>query len=155
MTDEIRQRIEWGMIVDSVISHVAGTKLELPFMQASVRAGFPSPADDYMEKAADLNDLLVKHPASTFYLRARGDSMEGAGICDGATLIVDRSLTPTDGDVVIAIVDGNLTVKRLKQDRSGAWLEAANPRYQPIALSGEDMIWGVVTSSINPMKRRA
>jgi DNA polymerase V len=81
--------------------------------------------------------------------------MEGAGICDGATLIVDRSLTPTDGDVVIAIVEGNLTVKRLKQDRSGAWLEAANPRYQPIPLSGEDMIWGVVTSSINSMKRRA
>lgn len=144
------------MVVQSVHPFLPGAKLmQRPVMDASVPAGFPSPADDYMEKAADLNELLIKRPASTFFLKARGNSMEGAGIFDEATLIVDRSLSPVDGDVVIAIVDGNLTVKRLKQDRTGAWLVAANPEYQPIPLSGDDMIWGVVTSSINPMRRRS
>lgn len=94
-------------------------------MLSSVRAGFPSPADDYIEKAVDLNDLLVRHPVAPFYLRARGDSMEGAGIKGGAILIVDRSLTARDGDVVAAIVDGNLTVKRPRKDRKDYWLEAA------------------------------
>jgi DNA polymerase V len=107
-----------------------------------------------MEKAVDLNDLLIKHPAATFFLRARGDSMEAAGIRDGATLIVDRALTPVDGDVVIGIVDGNLAVKRLRRDKTGAWLESANPRYRPIPLTADDMIWGVVTDSINPMRQR-
>lgn len=131
-----------------------GRLVKRPVMAASVRAGFPSPADDYMEKAADLNELLIKHPAATFFLKARGDSMEGAGIRDGATLIVDRSVTPQDGDVVIGIVDGNLTVKRLRIDKTGSWLEAANLRYKPIPLATDDMIWGVVTDAINPMRKR-
>jgi DNA polymerase V len=80
--------------------------------------------------------------------------MEGAGIRDGATLIVDRSLTAADGDVVVAIVEGNLTVKRLRRDGKEYWLEAANTRYKPILLMTDDMIWGVVTDAINPMRKK-
>lgn len=142
------------MQVVSIQTSGKGRALPRPLMLSSVRAGFPSPADDYIEKAVDLNDLLVRHPVATFYLRARGDSMEGAGIKDGAILIVDRSLTAADGDVVVAVVDGNLTVKRLRKDGKEYRLEAANARYMPIPLTDDDMIWGVVTDAINPMRKQ-
>lgn len=115
-----------------------------------VPAGFPSPADD-LSKTLDLNDLLVRHPDATFFCKAEGDSMILAGIHDGDILIVDRSLTPKHNKVVIAVLNGELTVKRLHKQNGRLILLAENPKYPPIKLK-PDMdfqVWGVVTSSIH------
>ena len=125
--------------------------LPLPFFSASVAAGFPSPADDYIESGLDLNEYLVKHPSATFLARASGDSMTRAGILDGALLIVDKSLTPKSGNTVIAAINGELTCKIL--DIEHRLLRAANPSYPSIALDDEMdlLIEGVVVHAINPM----
>ena len=90
-----------------------------PKLSGSVVAGFPSPAEQYMEPPLDLNELLVKRPAATYFVRVSGDSMTGAGINDGDILVVDRSLRPADGDIIIACVDGDFTVKRLREEGTG------------------------------------
>jgi DNA polymerase V len=134
-----------------LVPHEALTFLKLPFFSASVAAGFPSPADDYIEAGLDLNEYLVKHPSSTFLARASGDSMTRAGILDGALLVVDKSLTPKNGSVVIAAINGELTCKIL--DIEHRLLRAANPSYPSIAL-GDDtdlLIEGVVVHAINPI----
>jgi DNA polymerase V len=115
-----------------------------------VTAGFPSPADDHIEGKLDLNALVARRPAATFYARASGESMTGAGIGDGDLLVVDRSLTPAEGDVVVAVIDGGLTVKRLERQGKGWRLAAANPAFQPLTIDPEDgvTIWGVVTYSL-------
>ena len=120
-------------------------------MTYPVAAGFPSPAEPYCESPLDLNDLLVCHPAATFFVRVSGDSMIRAGIQPGDILIVDRSLEATDGAVVIAAVNNEFTVKYLRITPAGVALEAANPRYSPITFSGmtELRIFGVVTSVIH------
>lgn len=125
----------------------------------SVAAGFPSPAEQYLEPPLDLNDLLVKRPAATYFVRVQGDSMEGRGISDGDLLVVDRSLDPRDGDIVIAAVDEEFTVKTLRNGmrelggvkRRAVWLEAANPKYPDIILKGmsELMYFGKVTAVIH------
>ena len=117
-----------------------------PLFSCKVEAGFPSPADDYIESALDLNTHLVKNPASTFFVRVSGDSMIGAGIASGDLLVVDRSLTPESGNVVIAVLDGELTVKRLWRESGRVELRAENPAYAPIRLTGamELDVWGVV-----------
>lgn len=131
----------------------APPRAALPLMAASVIAGFPSPAEQYVERPLDLNELLVARPAATYFVRAEGDSMRGAGIRSGDLLVVDRSLEPEDGSVVIACVDGEFTVKILRRDHdSGAVrLEAANPAYPPISFSGEMelRVFGVVTAVIH------
>jgi DNA polymerase V len=116
-----------------------------------VVAGFPSPAEQYHETPLDLNELLVKRPAATFFVRVQGDSMIGEGIHDGDILVVDRSLEPGEGWMVIACVDGEFTVKTLRRDKSGIRLEAANPAYPPIRFSGEMQlrVFGVVTAVIH------
>ncbi|HHS8465282.1 TPA: LexA family protein [Legionella pneumophila] len=122
----------------------------IPYYGCKVQAGFPSPADDYLESYLDLNQHLVDHPAATFFVRAAGDSMKGAGIASGDLLVVDRSITPTHGRIVIAALNGELTVKRLYLSAHGAELRAENPRYAPIPLT-EDLdavIWGVVTHHV-------
>jgi DNA polymerase V len=129
-------------------------KATCPLMLDGVRAGFPSPAADYIERRIDLNEELITNPTATFFMRVKGDSMEGAGIRDGATLVVDRSLEARDGDTVVAVVEGDLTVKRLRRERDGCWLEAANPAYRPIKLGAEDNVWGVVTAVINQLRTR-
>ena len=133
---------------------VAKGKRETPVLASAVRAGFPSPAEDYIEGSLDLNRHLIRHPAATFIVRVEGESMTGAGIFPGDLLVVDRSLEPHDGHVVIAIVEGELTVKRLK-GRAGAWrLVAEHPDFVPILMpSLEDggetsAIWGVVTNAV-------
>lgn len=129
----------------------AGQALALPFFSASVAAGFPSPADDYIEAGLDLNEYLVKHPSATFLARASGDSMTRAGILDGALLVVDKSITPKSGHVVIAAINGELTCKIL--DIEHRLLRAANPSFPSVTLD-EDMdliIEGVVIHAINPM----
>ena len=112
-------------------------------------AGFPSPATDYVEASLDLGELLIRHPAATYLVRAEGDSMVGAGIFSGDILIVDRSLEPRVGDVVIAAIDGELTVKALERGEGGALcLAPRNPRYRPIALGEGAELWGVVSASV-------
>jgi len=126
------------------------TKPQPPIMQSLVPAGFPSPASDYAEAPLDLNELLIKHPAATFFVRCAGDSMTGAGIFPGDTLVVDRSLEAQDGSIVIAILDGDFTVKRLRLRNGCAWLAPENPAYKPIKI-GKDSdfrVWGLVTASI-------
>jgi DNA polymerase V len=127
----------------------------LPFFSSSVAAGFPSPADDYIEAGLDLNEYLVKHPSATFLARASGDSMTRAGILDGALLVVDKSITPKSGHTVIAAINGELTCKIL--DIEHRLLRAANPSYPSVSLD-EDMdllIEGVVVHAINPMTNQA
>jgi len=122
-----------------------------PLCAASIAAGFPSPADDFVEGPLDLNAHLIARPAATFIVRVSGTSMQGAGILDGDLLIVDRSLPPAPGDIVVVAVDGELTVKRLGQEPSGGWqLRAEHPDYPPIPL-GEDVectVWGVATGIV-------
>ena len=118
-----------------------------PLFLCHVAAGFPSPADDYIEGPLDLNEHVIKHPSATYFVRASGDSMNGAGIFNGDLLIVDRSLEPIHGKVVIAEVDGQLTVKRLSKLKDRFSLQSENASYPPIELQegNEVVVWGVVT----------
>ena len=106
----------------------------------SVVAGFPSPAEQYLEPPLDLNELLVKRPAATYFVRVQGDSMIEAGIHDGDLLVVDRSLSPASGDVIIASVDGDFTVKTYRRDKEGIRLEPANPSYPVIKLKANQSL---------------
>ena len=125
--------------------------LRLPLFSSSVAAGFASPADDHLEAELDLYEYLITHPSETFFVRAKGDSMQQAGIFDKDLLIVDRSLTPKDNDIVIAAVAGQLTVKRLVVKRGEPWLFPANPNYKPIPIKeGSELhVWGVVVHAIH------
>ena len=124
----------------------------VPYILSRISAGFPSPADDYIENNLSISELLIKNQLSTFLMKASGESMIEAGINDGDVLVVDRSLEARSRDIVIAIFEGNLTVKRLiiKVDGS-AILKAENPLYKNILISEytELEIWGVVTSAIH------
>lgn len=117
----------------------------------SVVAGFPSPAEQYLEPPLDLNELLVKRPAATYFVRVEGDSMIGRGIHDKDILVVDRSLDPRDGDVVIAAVDGEFTVKTLRRKGGTVALQAANENYPTILLKGasELRLFGKVAAVIH------
>ncbi|MFT4844694.1 MAG: DNA polymerase V [Cellvibrionaceae bacterium] len=124
-----------------------------PLFSARVPAGFPSPADDHLDKALDLNEYLIRHPAATFFCRVGGDSMQGIGIFDGDLLIIDRAIEPAHGDVVLAALDGELTCKVL--DMHEKRLLSSNKKYAPIAIGDENslIIEGVVTYSINQHKK--
>lgn len=124
-----------------------------PLFLCGVSAGFPSPADDYLDRRLDLHEHLVPHPDSTFFLRASGSSMLGAGIHDGDLLVVDRSLQGTSGRVVIAVVDGELTVKRLVMREGKTLLVPENPDFTAQDVTGrEDVwVWGVVTSVVHKL----
>ena len=133
-------------------------QLQLPLVGGRVEAGFPSPADDFIERSLDLNEQLVLNPIATFFVSARGHSMDGAGIHDGDLLVVDRSVSPTHGSVVVAVIDGGLTVKRLVRHSGRGMLRPEPNRndqgtYKPIHV-GDDTdvrIWGVVTWSIHKL----
>ena len=118
----------------------------LPLYSDLVQCGFPSPAADYVEQRIDLNDLLIRHPSATYFVKAAGDSMIEAGISDGDLLVVDSSRTPEHGDIVIAAVHGEFTVKRL-QLRPRVQLNPMNSAYSPIIVGSEDNldVFGVVT----------
>lgn len=126
-------------------------KVRIPLYVSNIKAGFPSAADDYLDKTLDLNEFLVKHPASTFYVKVKGDSMTGAGIYSGDILIVDRSIEPKSKKIVVAIVNGEFTVKRLIKSRDRISLVAENPNYKPIEVTpGMDFeVWGVVLHVIH------
>ncbi|MBJ3816523.1 translesion error-prone DNA polymerase V autoproteolytic subunit [Shimwellia pseudoproteus] len=119
--------------------------IPMPFFSDLVPCGFPSPAQDYVEKRIDLNELMIRHPSATYFVRASGDSMIGAGISDGDLLVVDSAKHAEHGDIVIASVYGEFTVKRL-QTRPLLQLVPMNPAYPPITLSGDELeVFGVVT----------
>ena len=129
------------------------SRLSLPLFTGKVAAGFPSPADDYVEKNLDLNELLVQKPAATFFVRAQGESMLGAGIHPNDILVVDRSLEAIPGKVVICAINGELTVKRLERVNEQWQLKAENPAYADIVIHDELelVIWGVVTNVIHAL----
>lgn len=118
----------------------------LPFFITPVSAGFPSPADDFLDTQLDLNEYLIRHPAATFCVRAKGDSMTGAGIFPGSVLIVDRALTPRNDSIVLAVVNGEFTVKRIRREQGSYVLYPENSSYPPIHITpGMDFsVWGVV-----------
>jgi DNA polymerase V len=125
----------------------------IPLYSTRVAAGFPSPADDHVERHLDLNQHLVQRPSATFFVRVEGESMINAGIHENDILIVDRSIGPTNGKIVIAVVNGELTVKRLKITDGHVWLMPENPRYVPIKITEEIdfRIWGVVVHVIHSL----
>ena len=124
--------------------------VELPLMGEAVRAGFPSPAEDFTEVSIDLNVELLRHPASTFFCRVSGDSMQDMGINDGDLLVVDKSLEPQDGKVAVCYIDGEFTLKEIKLEKDCCWLIPANKDFKPVKVTedNEFMIWGIVTYAI-------
>ncbi len=150
--------LEWGAVrirddirVVSIRGFEARESLSVPLYTARVSAGFPSPADDFVDGRLDLNEHLVAHPAATFFVRVEGTSMIDAGIHPGDILIVDRALEPRNGSVVVAVLDGEFTVKRYRRSGARSFLAAENPRFRPIEIT-EGMaveVWGVVTYVIH------
>lgn len=128
----------------------ARTVATVPLVVSQVRAGFPSPAEDYIERPLDFNELLIEHPAATFAVRVAGDSMTGAGIFEGDIAVVDRSRTAVNGNIVLALLDGAFTLKRLRVQGERVWLHAENSAYADILVSeGQAFeVWGVVSKSI-------
>ena len=122
----------------------------LPLFLSPVRAGFPSPADDFIDLPLDLNEHLIQHPAATFCVRAQGDSMINAGIFPGSILIVDRSLEAHQNSIIVAVLDGDFTVKRYRKLADRIILVAENPKYRPIEIRPEQdfEVWGVVVHAI-------
>jgi DNA polymerase V len=129
----------------------AGKVLPLPIYLANVQAGFPSPAENDLDKTLDLNELLIAHPAATFFVRVAGDSMRNAGIFSGDILVVDRALEAQDNKIVIAVVNGEFTVKRLRMIDGRISLVPENPAYPILEMQeGSDFqVWGVVTYVIH------
>ena len=123
---------------------------------AVIRAGFPSPAQDYVEGGIDLNKELVKNPATTFFGRVSGDSMTGAGIDDGDLIVIDKSISASEGDVAVCFVDGEFTLKRIHVEKDVLWLVPENPKYKKIKVTSDQnfMVWGVVTYAIKDVRRR-
>lgn len=129
-----------------------GTHLPLPLFAESCQAGFPSPATDYVEKTLDLNELCIRHPSATYFVRAEGESMIESGIQSGDLLVVDKAETPAHGDIVIASVNGEFTVKKLCT-HPVLCLQPMNPAYQPIFMEPDDLeIFGVVIHALHTFR---
>ncbi len=127
------------------------THVDLPLAGSGVSAGFPSPADDFIEGSIDLNKLLIRDPSATFFARVAGDSMRDDGIYDGNLLVVEKKLQPDDGDIVVSYLNGEFTLKRLEHKDGKYFLIPSNPKYHPIEVSPDDelIVWGSVRASIN------
>jgi len=138
-------RIHTGPVLDFFTPDFT-TELKLPLAGSPVSAGFPSPAEDYIEMALDLNKELIKHPAATFYARVKGSSMIDAGIADGDLLIIDKALEPKDGDIAVCFIDGEFTLKRLALKEDGLYLMPANAEFKPIRITEENdfLVWGML-----------
>jgi len=121
-----------------------------PFFDAGISAGFPSPAEDFKEQRLSLDKVLVKNKEATFFAKVSGQSMIGAGLDDNDLLVIDRSLEPTHNKIAVCFLDGEFTVKRLKVDNDGLWLQPENPDYPIIKITNENdfIIWGIVTNVI-------
>ena len=131
--------------------------LPLPYADAGIRAGFPSPAQDYITESIDLNRELIHNRETTFYAKVEGDSMTEAGIFDGDLVVIDKSLEAQDGDYIAAFVDGEFTLKQFRLDPENhcAWLVPYNSNYQPIRITEDNnfMVWGVITNIIRRLKK--
>ncbi|HBX51272.1 MAG: peptidase S24 [Bacteroidetes bacterium RIFOXYA12_FULL_35_11] len=129
----------------------AGQPLGLPLFTSKVSAGFPSPAEDYVDKNLDLNQYIVKHPAATFYIRVSGNSMEGAGIFNGDLLVIDRALEAKSNDIAVCVLNGEFTVKRILKKKDGLYLVPENPDFKPLKIAEEAdfQIWGIVSYIIH------
>lgn len=129
-------------------------KIKVPSLYVSrIAAGFPSPADDFIDKELDLNDYLIHHPAATFFIRVEGDSMIGAGIHSGDMLIVDRSMEAQNHCIIVAVINGEMTVKRLCRYRKKMVLQPENDQYPSLEITPEMgfLVWGVVTYVIHKL----
>lgn len=122
-------------------------QIELPYISSGIKAGFPSPAADFDESKISLDNVLVKNKEATFYAKASGNSMTGAGIDDGDILVIDRSLEPKNNKIAICFIDGEFTVKRIKLENKELYLMPENSNYKPTKISQENnfIIWGIVT----------
>ncbi|MES2836437.1 MAG: translesion error-prone DNA polymerase V autoproteolytic subunit [Bacteroidota bacterium] len=131
------------------------TKLELPFINSGLVAGFPSPAQDYIEQSIDLNKELIKNPTTTFFGRVTGESMKDAGINQGDVIIIDKSLEISNNKIAVCYIDGEFTIKKVKLDKkkNEIWLMPANKDFQPIKITAQNdfLVWGIVTYIIKKM----
>ncbi|MEQ1123438.1 LexA family protein [Acinetobacter seifertii] len=155
---EIKPYLNQSIVLSDVISIklvIPSSQMLIPYALEKINAGFPSPAQDYIDKALDMNEHLIKNETATFIVKVASLSMLNAGIDIDDELIVDRSLDAKHGDIVVALIDNDFTVKRLMIDESGQWLKAENPEYKNIYLQeGQELIiWGVVTCIIKMTRR--
>ena len=143
-------RIHAGPVLDFFTPDFT-TQLELPLACTAIAAGFPSPAEEYLDLALDLNKELIKHPAATFYARVKGDSMVDAGIQDGDLLVIDKALEPKEGSIAVCYLDGEFTVKRLAVREECVYLMPANAEFKPIKITEENdfLVWGLVAYVIH------
>jgi DNA polymerase V len=121
--------------------------MNMPFVSSGIKAGFPSPAADFDEVRISLDQMVVKNKSATFYAKASGNSMIGAGIADGDVLVIDRSLEPANNKIAVCFIDGEFTVKRIKIEKDSVYLAPENEDFEPIKIteSNELVIWGIVT----------
>ena len=149
------------LMKDEVKLHIysadLSTELSLPYADGGIKAGFPSPAQDYLTESIDLNKILIRHTETTFYAKVSGDSLSDIGISDGDLAVIDRSLEAQNGDYVAAFIDGEFTLKQFKLDEANrcAWLIPANKKYSPIKVTEDNdfMVWGVITSCIKRFRK--
>lgn len=129
------------------------SQVELPYISSGIKAGFPSPAADFDESKISLDNVLVKNKEATFYAKASGNSMTGAGIDDGDILVIDRSLEPKNNKIAVCFIDGEFTVKRIKLENKELYLMPENSNYNPLKISLENnfLIWGIVTYVIKKL----
>ena len=137
----------------TIIRADTATQLTLPFVEDGIKAGFPSPAQDYVEQGIDLNKVLIKHPASTFLARVDGDSMYETGIFNGDIVVIDKSLEPREGSKVVAFIDGEYVMKTIRIGTNEIYLIPENPDYPTITVTPDQqfIIWGVVTHVIHKL----
>ncbi|ULC59900.1 translesion error-prone DNA polymerase V autoproteolytic subunit [Flaviramulus sp. BrNp1-15] len=123
------------------------------FFDTGISAGFPSPADDFKQERLSLDDMLVNNKLATFYARVSGQSMIGAGLDDNDLLVIDRSLEPAHNKIAVCFLDGEFTVKRLRVEKDGIWLQPENSKYKPIKITEDNdfVIWGIVTNVIKKL----
>ncbi|WP_151762183.1 LexA family protein [Acinetobacter seifertii] len=155
---EIKPYLNQSIVLSEVVSInlvIPSSQMLIPYALEKINAGFPSPAQDYIDKALDMNEHLIKNETATFIVKVASLSMLNAGIDIDDELIVDRSLDAKHGDIVVALIDNDFTVKRLMIDESGQWLKAENPEYKNIYLQeGQELIiWGVVTCIIKMTRK--
>ena len=129
-------------------------RIKLPLYEFPVSAGVPSPAEDFVDKHLDLNEYIVKHPAATFFVRVKGNSMRDCGISDGDLVVVDRALDPGDKSIVVAFLNGEFTIKRVRLKKGELYLVPENTEYEPIKVTEEMdfQVWGVVTHAIKEIR---
>lgn len=140
-------------VLDIYCASVA-TALAVPLADGGIRAGFPSPAQDFLDLSIDLNKELVHNPSATFFGRVKGESMCDAGINDGDLVIIDKSLPPYDGKIAVCYLDGEFTMKRIKTDKDCCWLLPANADFKPIKVTSDNdfVIWGIVVHVIKSFR---